>query len=205
MLVFNRIIEWVRPSCPISLLKHVAQDCVQVAGNKLNNTRLNVEPWGTPLVTGLQPVPLITTLNSASSQSTSLSTHPAHPPWARLWGCPGKPCWKPFWSAGRQHPLLSPHVSSQLSHHGRQSGWLSMTSLWWIRTDYSWSPSCLLHDQNSLQNVLFQVRLTGLFLFLSFSEDWGDIYFLPVPRPLSWLPWPFKYESAITMILCQFP
>jgi len=52
---------------------------------KLNKTGLTTDPWGTPLVTGLQldSAPLMTTkpsefCYSTSSQSTSVSTHLAH-------------------------------------------------------------------------------------------------------------------------------
>ena len=66
---------------------------------KLNKTGPSTDPWETPLVTGLQldSALLMTTLwfcHSASSQSTSPTTHPAHTSWASLGGCYGRHCKK---------------------------------------------------------------------------------------------------------------
>lgn len=131
-----------RSSSPISLLsqghpEHITRDYVQMAlehlqGKRFHNFSSNLFQCSVMLTVkfflmfrknflcfSLCPLPLV--LLSGQEQ-----------------------CQKVCWSPGRQQPLFFPHLSRQLCHWRKQSGWVCMISLCWIHADYSLS-SCLPH------------------------------------------------------------
>lgn len=61
------------------------------------------------------------------NNATSLWTH-AHNSTIFPRGSYRRKCWKPYWSLGRQCPLLSPHLPGKSFCHRRLSSWSSVTS-----------------------------------------------------------------------------
>lgn len=157
----------------------------------LNNTRCFIELWKTLLDTCLQ-VDSGSTLHNPfrlDIRPVLKLSHCCHLSvfselaYADIMGNYPNPCVRPGW----QCPLLSSHLSIHLSLCRRQSGWLSLISLWWIHSDYSLSSTGLKMVSRMSCSITYATEQpTVSWILLNLSEGWAEIYFLPVFRHLSW-------------------
>lgn len=116
-----------------------------------------------------------------------------------LWGSYERQCQRTSWSPSRQYSLLSPQLLYWTLNRRGLLNWSSMTSPWWIHTDYSWwfsSPSLAWKwfpgwaaprdrgkaDQPIVPRILLPILL----------EDRSDLCFPPVFEHFSQLPWLIK-------------
>lgn len=111
----------------------------------MNRTGPRINPWGTPLATGLQLVFLLLISTLWTWLFKKLPVHlSAYSPSPYLISFylilreSVSNASKPHWIKGRSYLLLSLHLPGQFFHQRNSSRWSSIVSLWWSQADYSW-------------------------------------------------------------------
>lgn len=158
----------------------------------MSKTGINIDPWGTSPVIGLQAdfVPL-------PSGPSYFSSHPAHTSWESY-----RTQWqKSYCSFGPPCLLLSPQLPGQSFHHRNLSA-----SPWWIHTDCSWWLPSLFRHLEMVSRISCSIIFLGVKLSFT-SLPFSGCSFLKLEVTFAFLcghlqlPWSIKEQ--VVLLFCS--